>query len=218
MKRIDRNEAGDPTERIFILLVGMFVASLVIAAVLAAKIISVAGVAVPAGVIAYCITFLCTDAISEVWGRQRANTVVWAGFAGLGLVLLLIQLALHWPAAPFWDQQAAFESLLGLTPRIIVGSLAAYLVSQLFDVWCFHFWRRQTKGRFLWLRNNLSTAASQLLDSCIFICIAFLGHMPVLELIVGQWLVKLGIAVVDTAVLYPVVGFIRNRQARLAYS
>jgi len=213
-----RSSPIDRSEGIFIVLVGLFVGSLVIAAVLAAKIITVAGIAVPAGVIGYCVTFLCTDAIGEVWGRERARNVVWSGFISLGFILLLIQLALHWPAAQFWKDQAAFERILGLTPRIILGSLIAYLVSQLFDVWCFHFWRRRTKGRFLWLRNNLSTAASQLLDSCIFISIAFWGHMPVLELILGQWTIKLGIAVLDTAALYPLVGYIRKRTSELAYS
>ena len=187
------------------ILISFFSGSLVLAAILATKIITVAGLTVPAGVLAYALTFICTDVIGEVWGKQRAREVVGAGFLALIAAFGLIQLALHWPPARFWQGQEAFAAILSTTPRIILGSLAAYLVSQFTDVWVFHACRRMTSGRHLWLRNNLSTALSQLIDTLIFISIAFLGIMPVVPLIVGQWVVKLGIAAVDTAVVYLVV-------------
>ncbi len=189
----------------FAILTSLFSGSLVLAAVLATKIITVAGLTVPAGVLAYALTFICTDVVGEVWGKHRAREVVGAGFLTLITAFGLIQLALHWPPAGFWEGQEAFAAILSTTPRIILGSLIAYLVSQFTDVWIFHACRRITAGRHLWLRNNLSTALSQLIDTLIFISIAFLGVMPILPLIVGQWIIKLGIAALDTGVVYLLV-------------
>ena len=199
--------------RAFVLLCGLFTGSLVISSVLAAKIVTVFGITVPAGVLGYCLTFICTDVISEVWGRERAGEVVLSGFVTLLACLGLIQAALWWPAASFWQGQEAFQQILGMTPRIILGSITAYLVGQYHDIWAFHFYKRLTRGRHLWLRNNLSTLTSQLLDSCIFISIAFAGKMPLLPLILGQWAVKVGIAGLDTIVVYALVWWIRRKRA-----
>ncbi|MFQ6111363.1 MAG: queuosine precursor transporter, partial [Nitrospinota bacterium] len=183
---------------------------LVIASVLAAKIISFLGLYIPAGVLAYSITFIVTDVVSELWGRERARGVVLSGFIALLLAYLLIRAALSWSPAPFWQGEEAFGTILGATGRIILASLVAYLVSQYHDVWAFHLWRRVTSGRFLWLRNNLSTAASQLIDTTIFITLAFYGTMPIGALILGQYLAKLTIALLDTPVVYALVYFLRR--------
>ncbi|MCF8107196.1 MAG: queuosine precursor transporter [Desulfohalobiaceae bacterium] len=196
----------------FAFLTALFAGSLVIAAVLAGKIIAVGGIFVPAGVLAYCVTFVCTDVINEIWGREKANQVVLAGFGTLVVSLVLIQLALSWPAAPFWENQEAFALILGTTPRIILGSLVAYLLSQLHDVWSFDFWKKATSGRHLWFRNNCSTVVSQLIDSTVFISIAFYGQMPVVPLIWGQWVVKLAIAALDTGLVYLLVWYLRQKE------
>jgi uncharacterized integral membrane protein (TIGR00697 family) len=162
------------------------------------------------GVFAYCITFVCADVISEIWGRRCANTVVLAGFIGLGFSFLLIQLALWWPAAPFWSQEEAFHSILGMAPRIIAASLVAYVLSQFHDVWLYTLLKDRTRGRHLWLRNNLATILSQLIDSVVFITIAFYGVLPVWPLIVGQWAVKVAIALCDTPLVYAAVWCVRR--------
>ena len=196
----------------FIFLISLFIASLTIASVLASKIIHIFGLYVPAGVLAYAITFICTDVISEVWGKKRARVTVLGGFAALIAVLALVQLSLAWPRAPFWNQEEAFKTILSSTTRIIIASFAAYLVSQLHDVWAFHFWKKLTKGRHLWLRNNLSTVTSQLIDSTLFITIAFYGIMPIWPLIMGQWIIKFTIAALDTPLVYLVVWLIKERR------
>lgn len=198
-------------DRAFIILLSIFIGSITIASVLASKIIDVFGLFMPAGVLAYSITFICTDVISEIWGKKRANATVLGGFIALLCVLVLVQLSLAWPKAPFWTNETAFNSILGSTSRIIVASFIAYLVSQFHDVWAFHFWKRITNDRHLWLRNNLSTAVSQLLDTFIFITIAFYGVMPIGSLIFGQWLVKMTIALLDTPVIYLVIHLVRRR-------
>ncbi|MFQ6077574.1 MAG: queuosine precursor transporter [Thermodesulfobacteriota bacterium] len=205
MSKGDRSE-----ERAFILLVSIFVGTLVISSVLASKIISIFGLFVPAGVLAYCITFVVTDVISEIWGKERANRVVLCGFITLLVTFLLIRIALFWDAAPFWREQKAFSTVLGSTSRIIIASFIAYLVSQYHDVWAFHVWRKLTAGRHLWLRNTASTVVSQFIDTLIFITIAFYGTMPVFALIKGQYFIKLLIALLDTPFVYLVVMLIRR--------
>ena len=203
-------ENSAPGDRAFIILLSIFIGSITIASVLASKIIDVFGLFMPAGVLAYSITFICTDVISEIWGKKRANATVLGGFIALLCVLLLVQLSLVWPKAPFWTNEAAFNSILGSTSRIIVASFIAYLISQFHDVWAFHFWKKVTKERHLWLRNNLSTAVSQFFDTFIFITIAFYGVMPIGSLIFGQWIVKMTIALLDTPVIYLVVHQVRR--------
>jgi uncharacterized integral membrane protein (TIGR00697 family) len=189
---------------------GLFCACLVAAAVLAAKILRIGPISVPAGVFAYCITFVCVDVISEIWGRRCANMVVLAGFVGLVCTFLLIQLALWWPAASFWDREEAFYGVLGMTPRIIAASLTAYVLSQFHDVWLYSLLKDRMQGRHLWLRNNLATILSQLIDSVVFITIAFYGVMPVWPLIIGQWAVKAALALCDTPLVYAAVWCVRR--------
>jgi hypothetical protein len=204
-------EAAPAPGAAFAVLAGLFVGGLVIAAVLAAKIVQVGPFVVPAGVLAYSITFACTDVVTELYGRARAQQVVLAGLAALVAALLLIQLALAWPAAAFWPNGPAFETVLSTGARIVVASLAAYLASQFADVYLFAWLRERTQGRHLWLRNNLATMLSQLLDSAIFITIAFAGLYPLLAMIFGQWTVKLAIALLDTPVVYLAVALLRRR-------
>ncbi|MEE8394970.1 MAG: queuosine precursor transporter [bacterium] len=196
---------------LFVLLAAAFVAALVIANVLASKIVAVGGIFVPAGVLAYSITFAVTDTVCEIWGRQRTQALVRAGFVALVLAWGLAALAVRLPPAPFWPNQQAYATVLGAVGRITIASLLAYAVSQTFDVWVFHRIGRLTASRWLWLRNNASTLASQTLDTTIFVTVAFYGVLPIWPLIVGQLIAKYLIAVADTPVVYALVFFIRPR-------
>ena len=196
---------------LFLLLAALFVASLVTANVVAGKIIALWGLFVPAGVLAYSITFAITDTLAEIWGRERAQLLVNSGFAVLLLVWGLISLAIFLPAAPFWQAQEAFASVLGGTSRIILGSIVAYGISQTFDVWIFHRVKQAYGTRHLWLRNNVSTLISQTIDTCIFVFVAFYGQFPLLPLIFGQLTVKYVIAILDTPVVYGLVFIVRMR-------
>jgi len=183
------------------------VGSLVISQVLAAKIaaipLPVFGLLIfPAGAVAYAATFVITDIISETWGKAAAQRAVWAGFFVNILVLLLILIARLLPAAPFWDGEAGWTKVVGSTARITIASLIAYLISQTNDIWLFHLIRRRTGGRFLWLRNNIATIISQLLDTAIFITLAFYGTMPIINMIIGMLIIKWTIALLDTPVVY----------------
>ncbi len=211
--------AKENRESALIILSGIFVGSLVISEVLASKIIALGRIYVPAGVLAYAVTFAVSDVVSEIWGKKRARQVVLAGFFSLGAVFLLIWFATILPSAPFWTEERAFTSILGMekgASRIILASVVAYLVSQYHDVWAFHFWRKLTGGRHLWLRNNASTLVSQAIDTCLFIFLAFYGVFPVLPLILGQYFIKLCITLLDTPVVYGLVHLLKRSPAKVS--
>ena len=160
------------------ILVGLsmaFVTLLVVANIIAVKLIAVGGWVVPAGIVAYPFTFLVSDTIAELYGRKTAVRIVWLGFVFSLLMLALVYVAKVWPAAGFWDAQGEYDRILGSVPRIVLGSTVAYLISQHHDVIAFHIWRRVTRGRHLWLRNNASTVVSQAIDTLLFVSIAFGG-------------------------------------------
>lgn len=195
-------------------LVAAFTTCLLVANIITVKLVAVGGWIVPAGVIAYPLTFLFTDVISELYGRKTAVRVVWIGFGASLLMLLMIYLARLLPGAAIWEGGAAYEAVLGMVPRVVLASMLAYLVSQHHDVVAFHFWRRVTGGRYLWLRNNASTVVSQALDTTIFIAVAFWGLVPpevIWNLMLTQFLIKIGIAVLDTPFVYLMVAQLRRR-------
>jgi uncharacterized integral membrane protein (TIGR00697 family) len=128
---------------------------------------------------------------------------VWIGFLSLLGFSLAVAVAIYWPAAPFAVERVdAFNTVLGQTPRIALASVVAYLISQHHDVWAFQFWKERFNGRHLWLRNKTSTIVSQLLDSAIFLFIAFYGIMPIGQMILDMWMVKVIIAMLDTPFMY----------------
>ena len=198
-------------DSVLIVIASVFVTSLVVANILATKVWSFGNIFIPAGVVAYPITFLMTDIIGEIWGKKTANQVVWAGFFCSILAAALGYLAVWLPAAPFYQHQEAFSSMFGMVGRITIASLIAYIVSQTHDIWLFHFLKERTGGRHLWLRNNLATITSQLIDTVIFISIAFGGVIPffsLLGMMLGQWLVKAILALLDTPFCYLFVGIL----------
>ncbi|MDO5845552.1 MAG: queuosine precursor transporter [Methanocorpusculum sp.] len=178
-----------------------FVVSLVISNVIASKIIQIGWIEIPAAVIAYPITFLCTDIVSEIWGKKEAQFLVRLGFVVQVFSLVLIMLAVFLPPASYMQEfQGSFADVLGSNWRFVVASMAAYLAAQSFDVWIFH----RVKARFQpkWMRNG-TTVVSQLIDTAIFITVAFAGVVPnLLVLIFSQYLVKVLFAVVDTPFFY----------------
>lgn len=163
------------------------------------------GLSATGGNVFYAAIFFATDLLDEYWGPRAARQAVRIGFmAGLLYLGLTQVILLYTPAASDWAQPAMGE-LFGLVPRIVGGSLLAYLISQHLDVWLFWRIRRATgAGRLLWLRNNLSTWLSQAVDTLIFSLIAFAGvpDFPLLEVILITYLLKVIVAVLDTPFIY----------------
>jgi uncharacterized integral membrane protein (TIGR00697 family) len=200
------------------LIIGLYIACEIIANVTASKPVMLpGGIIVPAAVFIYAITFTLIDLVNERLGRQGARHVVYTAFLANLLLAVYTQFAIRLPPAPFYgaEGQAAFSNVLGSTWRIVLASLAAYLASSLIDVQVFAWWRERV-GRFKWLRVLASNAVSTLVDSVIFIFLAFGGVMPVWPLIVGQYVVKMAVTVVSIPLIYLVRG--RAGKASAAYA
>lgn len=191
------------TQENLILLNGIFISTLIIANIISAKVVSFWGLVIPAAIVAYPLTFLMTDVIGEIWGKEQANKTVKLGLICQLVSLILIGLAIILPVAPFADNQAEFKAIMGQSFRVVGASLIAYLVAQYNDVLIFHKLKEKTGGKHKWLRNNLSTMLSQLLDTAIFITIAFIGTVPNIFVMIGsQYLIKFIYAVLDTPFFY----------------
>jgi uncharacterized integral membrane protein (TIGR00697 family) len=219
-----------PPGRVAIL--ALFVTALVTAQLTASKILAIPlptavprvgqTVLLPGAALAYALTFLASDCYGELYGRRDAQVMVNVAF-----VMNFVLLALVWSTilAPGRNAgfAAQFERVLAPATNIVAGSLLAYLVSQNWDVLVFHRLREATDGDFLWLRNVVSTATSQAIDTVIFVGVAFYllptyvgvgARTPwsvVVTLMLGQYLLKLLIALVDTPVVYAIVAVVRSR-------
>lgn len=182
----------------------LFIMSLIIANITAGKIISIFGLIVPSAVVAYAITFLCTDVIGELYGKEEANGTVKLGFVIQIISMILIFLAILLPPARFMKEfNVSFKMVLGQSFRTIIASLIAYMISQANDVFIFHKLKEKTNGKYKWLRNNVSTILSQTIDTSIFITIAFYGVVPnLLALVFGQLTIKVILALLDTPFFY----------------
>ena len=181
----------------------IFVTSLIIANIAAAKVVSFWGLVVPAAIVAYPLTFLMTDVIGEIWGKEEANRTVKLGFMCQLISLVLIGLAILLPVAEFANNQAEFKSILGQSFRVVGASMIAYLVAQFNDVFIFHKLKEKCNGKHKWLRNNISTLTSQLFDTAIFITVAFIGTVPnIFVMIISQYVVKAVYALLDTPFFY----------------
>lgn len=190
------------TDRNLLILNGLFITSLLIANVLSAKIVSFWGMVIPAAIVAYPLTFLMTDLIGEIWGKEQANKAVKLGFICQIASLIMIGLAILLPVAPFADNQAQFKSIMGQSFRVVAASLVAYYCSQSWDVWIFHK-IRSVSTRHKWIRNNVSTMTSQMIDTAIFITIAFIGVVPnIWTMIISQYVIKVVYAALDTIPFY----------------
>lgn len=183
------------------LVIGLYIACNIIANVTASKPVMVGGIVVPAAVFIYALTFTLIDLINERLGKEGARQVVYAGFAANLLLAGYSWFAVALPPASFYQGQEAFADVLGSTPRVVFASLTAYLVSSLIDVQFFAWWRERI-GRGKWMRVLTSNAVSTLVDSIVFISVAFWGVLPVLPLIQGQYIVKMAVTVVSMPLIY----------------
>jgi hypothetical protein len=207
----------DPKKQIqannfYLVLSGIFIASLVTSNLIFQKFFTwdafgLYTFEISVGIIPYPVTFLVTDIISEIYGRKRANRIVMAGlFASLFtlLIVLLADLSKATPWSPVTDSE--FNHVFGVTFIGVGASMVAYLTAQFIDVQLFHFWKRLTKGKYLWFRNNASTMTSQFIDT--FTILLLLCSFGLIEwslffaLLLNGFLFKVMVALLDTPIIY----------------
>ncbi|UTW64439.1 queuosine precursor transporter [bacterium SCSIO 12741] len=205
-------------DALFLALAALFITALVTCNLIANKFISVdlgfKTFIISAGVLPYPITFLITDVLSEIYGRRKTSRVVLTGLAASLFVLFILLLGSYFPSidgSPV--DNATYDQVFANSWRVIFASMTAYLVAQLVDVRVFHFWKKLTQGKHLWLRNNASTIFSQFLDTFLVVGVLFVGVKSfgeIGDMVLDGWMFKALAALIDTPIFYGLVYFLRS--------
>ena len=227
-------------ERVFLVLAGLFLCAMTMLNIIGiTRFVQLGPMALAVGVLPYPLTFLCTDLISELYGRKRANFMVTVGLVLNCFIIATIWLAQQLPSAPLdaqppWQsldlaspvalpdgsnldgQVELFSLIYATTSGAVVASMMAYIAAQYCDVYMFHFWKKLTKGKHLWLRNNGSTIISQGVDSFMVITVTFgaqffagvISGGAMLTLMGSNYLFKLCVALADTLPFYFFVNYL----------
>jgi len=170
------------------------------------KVIQLFGFQATLGNIMYATTFLATDILSENHGKKEAARAVFIGFFSLVAMTVIMNLVILFEPAPDDFAQESLKTIFSFMPRLALASFTAFAISQFHDVWAFHAWKKRLPGtRYLWIRNNASTMISQLIDTAVFVGIAFIGVFPrsvLIELFWTTYLLKFIVAALDTPLVY----------------
>lgn len=187
-------------------LIGLYVVFVALSQIVAVKVaeydLGFVTVTAPAAVLIYSVTYLFTDIVNERFGRREAHKMILIAFVTQLAMVFFIWLGTELPPAPFWRDQQAWESIVGVVPRITVASWVAFLVSANLDAWVYDVFRRLTKGRHLWMRNAFSSIPALAIDTLLFISIAFWGRLPMIPLIEGQLYTKWLVGLINMPFMY----------------
>jgi len=203
-----------------LLVAGLFVATLVTSNILAVKLAALGPFTVPAAIVIFPLSYLFGDVLTEVWGYATARVVIWTGFAANIVVVCFIAIAVAVPSSPAYPNGNAYSAVLGMTPRIVIASLVAYLCGEFVNSFVLARLKIATGGRFLWTRTIGSTLIGQGIDTVIFIGIAFAGliPLPILRVVMrDQWLLKVFYEIVATPLTYGIVTWLKRAEGVDAY-
>lgn len=194
---------------------GLFSATLLISNTLDNKVFMLGSLALPAGIILFPLAYLFGDVLTEVYGYGASRKVIWTGFASLVLMVLTYEFARVLPPAPFWPHQEAYVAILGRVPRIVAASITAYFAGEFCNSFVLAKVKVKMKGKAMALRFVLSTLAGQLVDTVVFVAIAFTGVFPVAELVsltLSAWAVKVGWEVLALPITVRVVKALKKAE------
>lgn len=211
----DQRTAPDGYSFWFVVIVAFFVTALITANISAVKLIGLFGLVIDAGTIIFPISYIFGDVLTEVYGYRRARQVIWLGFFCNLLAVGAIVLGGALPAAPFWENQEAYQTILGYAPRLLFASFCAYLVGEFANSYVLAKMKIATNGRWLWTRTIGSTLVGQGLDSAVFVVLAFSGTVPtraLIGIIVVNWLFKSAYEAAATPLTYLVINFLKRRE------
>ena len=199
----------------FFIIGTLFVTCLLLSNIIAGKLIIFLHWAVPSGVVIFPITYIFGDILTEVYGFKKARLVIWTGFAMNFFMALIFWLVIVLKYPPFWKEQVAYKTVLGITPRLVLASLIAYLLGEFLNSTVLSLMKKGTKGKWLWTRTIGSTIVGEGVDSLIFITIAFAFVFPwnvIFQMILVQWLLKTGYEILATPATYAIVHFIKKKE------
>jgi uncharacterized integral membrane protein (TIGR00697 family) len=201
--------ASPQTEKLLPVFSGVFTAVLVLSNILASKMVHLGPFVFDGGTLLFPISYIFGDLLTEVYGYKRARSVIWTGLAMLAVMAVNVWVIGILPAESTWGLQGAYDSILGLMPRIVLASLVAYFCGEYSNAVLLSKIKVATKGRGLWVRTIASTLVGEGLDCVLFVTIAFAGTYPaaiLAAMIVSNYLFKCGIEIAFTPVTYLVVG------------
>lgn len=193
----------------------VFVAVLMISNVASTKIVVLGPFTFDGGTLLFPLSYIFGDILTEVYGYARSRRVIWAGFGGAALMAAVLALVGALPAAADWPHQAAYEAILGSTPRIVAGSLIAYFAGSFSNSWVLAKMKTLTRGRWLWTRTIASTLVGEGIDTVLFVLIAFAGTLPgdlLGALIVSNYVFKCGLEAAVTPITYQVVNALKRAE------
>lgn len=215
-KPVSARDVGRDGFRYFDFVMAAFVAILLLSNVIgAAKPAQIWGFTFGAGILFFPLSYVIGDVLTEVYGYSRARRCVWAGFAAVLFMAFMSWVVVSLPPAPGWEGQAAYESVFGQVPRIVLASVAAFWAGELVNAYVLARMKIWTKGKHLWSRTICSTVFGQGVDSLIFYPLAFLGvweTQTVVMVMVTNWALKVAWEILLTPATYAVVGFLKRRE------
>lgn len=197
-----------------------FVSILLISNVASSKIVDFGLFTFDGGTLLFPLAYIFGDILTEVYGYKRSRRVIWLGFSMALLMAAIFMIVGALPAASDWGGQDAYDTILGWTPRIVLASLIAYFAGSFSNSFILAKMKIATQGRWLWSRTIGSTVVGELVDSALFILIAFAGLLPtslLLTLIISNYIFKTLVEVVLTPVTYAVVKFLKRREGEDYY-
>ncbi len=192
-----------------------FVSVLLISNIASTKIVDLKWFVFDAGTLLFPLSYIFGDILTEVYGYKQSRKVVWMGFAMALLMSLVFIIVGKLPPAADWGNQAAYDTILGLTPRIVIASLIAFFVGEFSNSYILAKLKILTQGKWLWMRTIGSTIVGQFLDTTLFVVIAFYGILPtelLIAIIISNYIFKTGLEIVFTPVTYAVVNFLKKKE------
>ena len=194
---------------------GLFVAVLLISNIASTKIADFLFFTFDGGTLLFPLSYIFGDILTEVYGYARSRKVIWIGFAAALLMSLVLMIVGALPPAEGWMYQDADQKILGLTPRIVLASLTAYFAGEFSNSYILAKMKVWTNGRHLWMRTIGSTLVGELIDTSLFVCMAFLGVIPtstLLSVIISNYVFKTGVEILFTPITYRAVGWLKREE------
>lgn len=205
----------EPAYRFLDILGALFVAVLLISNVASTKIVDLWKFTFDGGTLLFPLSYIFGDILTEVYGFRRSRRIIWLGLLSSGLMSLVFYLVQILPAPANWNNQEAFESILGVVPRIVLASLIAFFAGEFSNAFILSRLKVLTNGKYLWIRTISSTLVGQGIDTMLFCLIAFYGVLPdklILSVILSNYLFKCGVEVIFTPITYLVTGLLKKRE------
>ncbi len=201
-----------------VIIIALFITCLITANIIAVKVIGLGPLVLPAAIFVFPLSYIFGDVLTEVYGYKVARRVIWLGFLCNLVFVFFAWVGQALPAADFWGNQAAYESILGFAPRLLGASVCGYLVGEFANSIILARMKIMTRGRWLWSRTIGSTIVGQGLDTVLFITLAYAGTGANVQVMIWQhWVVKVGIEAVCTPATYAVVNWLKRREGADAY-